>query len=279
MHISTMLYILISFAIWAIPGCTVLYPLTLLWGCSICMQYACWGVISALRVYAIGGRRWFIPLVVMGLYLIPVATTIYMYSLTAKMQFPAPTGCVTYQRVSIVEQKMLIVASRAAIIAADLMVLVVTWRATYWTLRSAHMLGTQQSLMSLSLRDGTSYFGALLILGVINMVMYYTQITDGMSYIVEPLTTMLLSRLLLNLRRASFLQADAPSNPSQLLSLVFASHPEDGNVEPANGLTQSRGEAGEEVVMVELQHRDSGDEEARENAVDEFENSREDLGV
>ncbi|KAH9829103.1 uncharacterized protein C8Q71DRAFT_863546 [Rhodofomes roseus] len=90
--------------------------------------------------------------------------------------------------------------------AADALVFIVTWRRTYHVARLSRQANVQASLSTLLLRDGVVYFASLFILNCICIATYFSTST-GMTYITVSLSSIILSRMLLNLREAS-LRAD-----------------------------------------------------------------------
>ncbi|KZT02848.1 uncharacterized protein LAESUDRAFT_660895, partial [Laetiporus sulphureus 93-53] len=87
-------------------------------------------VIASFRVYAIGGRKWKLPAIVFGLKLVIVA---------ADMVSSVVVGIAVTQTCTIV---------------ADVIVLVVTWHATYSIKKMAKTLNVNVSTTTLLLRDG-----------------------------------------------------------------------------------------------------------------------------
>ncbi|KAM5530762.1 hypothetical protein V8D89_015569 [Ganoderma adspersum] len=107
--------------------------------------------------------------------------------------------------------KLFTILPRASLIASDVIVIFATWHAVYWSNGMAHislMSATgRRTLSSTLLRDGTFYFGLMLIMNIINLTltMYPTQVDalTQVSYVVEfsePFTTILVARFLLNLQ-------------------------------------------------------------------------------
>lgn len=73
-------------------------------------------------------------------------------------------------------------ATRISIIVADAIVLAVTWRVTYGVKKlSAARANMKLPLTSLLLRDGTAYFSILLVINVINIVMWTTNIYHNIA--------------------------------------------------------------------------------------------------
>ncbi|KAI0794740.1 hypothetical protein C8Q74DRAFT_592441 [Fomes fomentarius] len=93
------------------------------------------------------------------------------------------------------------VTSRASLIVADVLVLIITWRSTHKNSRT-------QGFAGVLLRDGLLYFFAQLLL---NVFYFITLFVVGTSFIsvgitslaeifVDPLTSILVSRFLMNLQ-------------------------------------------------------------------------------
>ncbi|KZT70577.1 hypothetical protein DAEQUDRAFT_175152 [Daedalea quercina L-15889] len=98
------------------------------------------------------------------------------------------------------------ILSRTALIASDIVVLLVTWWQLCVTARSSGQRWTQSALVVLLLRDSTLYFILFLLLNVAQIV---TQLMLGNAFnplpsFIYPFTTIVISRLLLNFRRLSY---------------------------------------------------------------------------
>ncbi|THG96397.1 hypothetical protein EW026_g5432 [Hermanssonia centrifuga] len=95
---------------------------------------------------------------------------------------------------------------RLSMIAADILVLVLTWMKTYRNYKEATRVGLQAKVSSLLLRDGTTYFIALLLMNIAQVVLKTLPSLGGDSPIgisvISTLNPILISRFLLNLREA-----------------------------------------------------------------------------
>ncbi|KAH9935343.1 uncharacterized protein B0H18DRAFT_1114102 [Fomitopsis serialis] len=133
---------------------------------------------------------------------------------------------------------LLEIATRTCVIAVDLLVLLVTWKETYGIQRSANAMNVKTSIVTLLLRDGTVYFGVLLVINIICLILWVTNVLQAAStfstahthgFLPGRLNTILLSRFFLNLRETSGLRSDGTtdtkSEPSEarFASLVFNS--------------------------------------------------------
>lgn len=107
------------------------------------------------------------------------------------------------------------IAVRVSGMLADAMVLLAIWRATggIRQLRVAQGLDINVPFTRLLLRDGTLYFFALFLINALVLALYISPVSptgDNMALLCEVATTVLLSRLLLNLREVGL----APSESS-----------------------------------------------------------------
>ncbi|KAJ3015486.1 hypothetical protein NUW54_g1035 [Trametes sanguinea] len=96
-----------------------------------------------------------------------------------------------------------LIATRTSAILTDVLVLITTWWQTYSLRRLAVQANMQVSLATLLVRDGTIYFLVLLAMNTFHIAF---SLTGRFTYTItfeEPLTTILISRFLLNLREAS----------------------------------------------------------------------------
>ncbi|KAJ3556423.1 hypothetical protein NM688_g2035 [Phlebia brevispora] len=96
--------------------------------------------------------------------------------------------------------------TRASVIAADAIVLLVTWVKTWHTYKTASRVDVHVPLSYLILRDGTIYFMILLALNVLQILVVGVSVFEKLepvnSFIVT-LTPILISRFILNLRDAN----------------------------------------------------------------------------
>ncbi|OCH84206.1 hypothetical protein OBBRIDRAFT_786445 [Obba rivulosa] len=99
---------------------------------------------------------------------------------------------------------------------ADMMILLVTWYRAYVLKRHAHNAQLRLPLISVLLRDGTAYFLILLFLNVFNVIGYFTGIyLYTVTYFATPLSSIIITHFLLNLRQAAYNSDDDPSNTAQ----------------------------------------------------------------
>ncbi|KAI0669522.1 hypothetical protein C8Q78DRAFT_182049 [Trametes maxima] len=108
----------------------------------------------------------------------------------------------------VVQSRIVSIISRAATIGADSIVIIVTWNETFWSGRRSDlrmMKGGRLPATKLMLRDGSAYFLVLLIIQVIsitsNLKGHSLTIWLVWPYFDQVFTVILLSRLMLNLRR------------------------------------------------------------------------------
>ncbi|KZT74231.1 hypothetical protein DAEQUDRAFT_761661 [Daedalea quercina L-15889] len=243
MHICTPLYFIINIASWWDLDCKrfvkwrqfakyepderySIYVLNLAYGADVCVLYLTWGAISALRVYAINRRGWFIPSVIFALSLVPVATNLHRnilmiwevlspYTCTITNNVPARVQSIcapalpvcrmpsSYEPLFTVE-----IATRVSAIVVDALVLLATWRVTYGIKRMSLLLQSNIPITLLLLRDGSLYFGSLFALNIFSAVCWakIAAFQDFDNFIYS-LTTVLLSRLFFDLREVSLLQS------------------------------------------------------------------------
>ncbi|KAI0832516.1 hypothetical protein BC628DRAFT_1414807 [Trametes gibbosa] len=159
------------------------------------LPYIVWAAFSSLRVYAICGQSWKAAFAVAlpGSFLF--ASNIYLFS----------------QNSTIGAVLSFLIATRSSTILSDALVIIITWWRTRGIRKTIAQTNIKVSLASLLLRDGTVYFMVLLVMNIFHIVFSLT----GAK---EPLTTILVSRFLLNLREADASRAiddlDAMSRPS-----------------------------------------------------------------
>ncbi|KAI0660893.1 hypothetical protein C8Q70DRAFT_1099302 [Cubamyces menziesii] len=168
------------------------------------LPYAVWTSFSTLRIYAICQQSWKIALLVALPASVPLATNIYLYSQTFAANYPQPIGCVWLNTVPHhIYSSTVLIFTRSSVITADVLVLLITWWKTYDIRRLAAQTDVKVSLTSLIVRDGTIYFLVLLYMNTIHIVLSLTGRFTFTITFEEPLTTILVSRFLLNLREVN----------------------------------------------------------------------------
>ncbi|KAJ3554450.1 hypothetical protein NM688_g3103 [Phlebia brevispora] len=161
-------------------------------------------LFSALRTYAFCSANIAIPSLVFALNLLPLATDLVraMFQPSRKL-----TGIEISDHMTL--------SSRVSVILADTIVLVVTWLKTLRPGLAALRTDGAMRLVTLVLRDGTIYFIAMLAMNVAMIVLTEvptTKLNDPISLFITSLTPILISRFLLNLRRAD--EASMATDPS-----------------------------------------------------------------
>ncbi|KZT65516.1 hypothetical protein DAEQUDRAFT_521731 [Daedalea quercina L-15889] len=230
-------------------GCVSSFHVNFAEGAMFIAMHITWALISALRAYAIAGRSWAWFSIVLLFGLVPVATNIFFYA--PRWWYiisDTDDGCFygnnvpytnhadafsfIYESVMNLTAPLLLVetSTRVALMTVDVLVLCVTWRATYDVSKAARGLPTRLSVTSLLLRDGTIYFAVLFMLNILDLGLWLSNTFDNATIFSDALTTVMLSRFFLNLRHSSLAPAsenyDVVSSPSQLpdFSLHFQSN-------------------------------------------------------
>ncbi|KAI0375732.1 hypothetical protein BV20DRAFT_1048009 [Pilatotrama ljubarskyi] len=189
------------------------------------LPYFVWLSFSVLRVYAICGHSWRFGLLVALPGLFPLASNI-----TYDANYPEPIGCLwvsnmphnvynarmlpvpppfrdSYQA----DRRIVLISTRTSVILTDVLVLSITWWRTYGIRKAAVEANIRMSLSTLILRDGTIYFLVLMILNTFHIAFSLTGRFTWTITLEEPLTTILVSRFLLNLR-----EADGTNGPDSM---------------------------------------------------------------
>ncbi|KAH9948733.1 hypothetical protein B0H21DRAFT_820668 [Amylocystis lapponica] len=86
--------------------------------------------------------------------------------------------------------------------------------------KDADRVNMKASLVTLLLRDGTLYFVLLLILNILHMTLYLTNVFFDMIYFVGPISSIIISRFLLNLRQVYQTDDSDDARPSFVRSNV-----------------------------------------------------------
>lgn len=220
LHTVMVCYVTVQLVNPFVPGgCKMTYAMAMWLYCLEITLYMIIG-INALRLWAINRQHWIIPGVVLILYC-PLIVTI-MYETVKTTYTSNSAGCFVYQNMSTSESFRLVTGSRICIVTADLLVLG-TWFATYQVKRMANLAKMKVSIVTLLLRDGTLYWSAALVLNVTHIALLLTGAFDNGGAFVDVLTTILLSRLFLNLRQVYSSDATASETQVQDSSVRFVS--------------------------------------------------------
>ncbi|KAI0669609.1 hypothetical protein C8Q78DRAFT_977205, partial [Trametes maxima] len=165
-----------------------------------------WAAFSTLRGYALSGRRWWIGLLILTLFIPDIVLTVVYYSKLKPAVLPPPFNCVLSSNTpesTWIHLPAVVIAGRICLIVGDLLVLIITWHSTYAIRRAAHDGQLRMSLTKAILKDGTLYFACLLILNVANIIVNAVPNSSAVSAFQDPITSILVSRFLLNLRDTS----------------------------------------------------------------------------
>jgi len=171
-----------------------------------------------LRVYVVGRRATLSGIVVFLLSMAPFATNLYNIITT----IPTASVFITADNdlcIYLIPTTAMILESisRGSLILADAIVIAITWRETYATKMAAASAGLETPLTLILLRDGTLYFLALLALNAAQLGSYLaTQGNLGLSFVSAGLSSIIVSRFLLNLRIAGSLEEETMTRPSFL---------------------------------------------------------------
>lgn len=187
---------------------------------------------ATLRVWAICGRRWFPTISVFLFSMFVPCVNIYGFSIPADMMLieSGPlTGC--FIDVLNPPYRYLPVVTRCIAIVSDALVLLFTWLQTAEILRESRRLNMKTELSSLLLRNGSVQFSVLLTLNLMTVIFDILSIattsnTDEASafvYISEALSSILISRFLLDLRAVYLPSTNKTLSLSNISSVHFAS--------------------------------------------------------
>ncbi|KAI0774510.1 hypothetical protein C8Q74DRAFT_840811 [Fomes fomentarius] len=176
------------------------------------LQYLPWALFSALRAYALSSEargKWFISTLVLLSSLAPLI-------------------------INYVQLGYWSITVGVCLISSDLLVMCITWKATYKTSREIKVLGQGTSLSSILFRNGTLYFGILAMLNILHLsstlfsifngdrISYQNDPTSIIVLFSEPLTAILVSRFLMDLQEASNAATHQHSHISSMSTLHFS---------------------------------------------------------
>ncbi|OCH93583.1 hypothetical protein OBBRIDRAFT_790107 [Obba rivulosa] len=159
-------------------------------------------------MYAISGGIWWLAVAVCALSMVPVGTNAYGLFATTWYEidvFPViGTLCEDGRTLSVAANTRFAIGTRVCVLAADVLILVMTWLKTYAVKRDAHRNKIKAPLATLLLKDGTIYFLMLLSLDILNIAGWSTNVfIDTVGLFLTPLSSVIISHFLLDLRRVA----------------------------------------------------------------------------
>ncbi|KAL7278311.1 hypothetical protein ACG7TL_008287 [Trametes sanguinea] len=177
-------------------------------------------VFSCLRVYALTGRNTVLSVLTLFFGLMPFVLNMATIYAGHVVNEPMPVGCTDEYTLSAT------VTIAGSLIFSDLLVIAVTWWSTYKISRLARSVTEKLTLNQVMLENGTIYFLCMTCLNVLQVLLNAISLVntafDTGSYtegFIDLLTSVLISRFLLNLRATSQ-SSHTLSTPS-----FVASHP------------------------------------------------------
>ncbi|TCD68167.1 hypothetical protein EIP91_011445 [Steccherinum ochraceum] len=181
---------------------------------QITVSLLVFALFFSLRIYATWGRDWRPALPILLLALVPPATNLYQYSVSVPVPAPLPSVgstsftsilCVSillYRGPFVTQCILVTVTNRACTTSYDFLVVLFTFMKTLGSKKAARRLKDRTPLVILLLRDGTLHFLLMLILNLAQIIVAsLPRANNALSYFMSPLTSILISRFLLNLRR------------------------------------------------------------------------------
>ncbi|CCM04122.1 uncharacterized protein FIBRA_06283 [Fibroporia radiculosa] len=195
-------------------------------------------VFSALRVYALAhtsSMRLVVALATLLLGVVPSGANLYYYT---QQSYPVVvvlgnnTACNYTSNYSLILYKnsyspnvSLTIIARTCALVSDLLVLIVTWLKTFKFYVRSKSSGVETPFFELLLKDGTLYFMVMLVLNILEIILnsrYDTSETQAAGnyaiYFLTPLSSILVSRFILNLRHLSVASSGVGDSLSQSAS-------------------------------------------------------------
>ncbi|RPD72163.1 hypothetical protein L226DRAFT_537294 [Lentinus tigrinus ALCF2SS1-7] len=174
---------------------------------------------SALRVFALSGRNKPLSAVTFILWATPSLYTLVVLGQANFISLPGPhsgsSSCAWLNNLGDGILDILLMATYISTSLAELMVIIVTWKSTYRLWRAQRDLGLPCRLTTVLLRDGSIYFMLVFIPNILNLIAYVLPPlfpnSDWIVYLImqefinisdETMNYIIISRLILNLRRA-----------------------------------------------------------------------------
>ncbi|KAH9834552.1 uncharacterized protein C8Q71DRAFT_769577 [Rhodofomes roseus] len=214
MNVLVFVYLVLHAALsWdATVSCESPYIIAIAAGATASALYLIYGTIAALRVYAINGRNYIMPSIILTLFIVGLVGNVY-YCVNLSSTTPqAEADCVVVLGNPHMMNNFDILL-HICNVTAEALVLFATWRKTYSILiwSRTFYVDRDAPLTWLLLRDGTMYFSVLLALNIVTSVLWVTDVLPNATLFFHTLSTILLSHFFMNLREAA---SPLPSYPS-----------------------------------------------------------------
>ncbi|KAI0088349.1 hypothetical protein BDY19DRAFT_950467 [Irpex rosettiformis] len=125
-------------------------------------------LLTALRAYALCNQRIWVLLLVFGLGMVSFFTNMVAFIVVTIVFILVPPAPICFQHLPFSSAVGLGISlsTRVALIIADLIVLVVTWRQAAGTVREASRINVRVPLSEVLIRDGTFFFVGLLAINI-----------------------------------------------------------------------------------------------------------------
>ncbi|KAI0363944.1 hypothetical protein BV20DRAFT_1006572 [Pilatotrama ljubarskyi] len=165
---------------------------------------------ATMRMYALSGRSRLLCGTTLVLSFVPFFVNLSSILHLKLVNHGPPVNCAPYYSQATSTYHMLILVNRTSTIVADSLVIAVTLHQTYRSIRLAQDAPKRPSLHRVLLQSGCIYLGALVSLNLLQIVLSVVggviNINTNASYVtafIDPISSVLNSRFLLNLRETN----------------------------------------------------------------------------
>ncbi|KAI0351288.1 hypothetical protein OH77DRAFT_942730 [Trametes cingulata] len=218
-------------------------------------QYLFWAALSALRTLALSHTNWYLAALVFLLGAVPFSVNVWVFTLGSTSVSVPRFGCISSNNETRRQALVCVPLARAALILSDLLTISVTlWYTATQAggLRYVRALGS--SLSRTLVQNGAVYFLLIVALNAAHLVL--TLLSDlvlpgvtpasTLGFFIDPLTAILICRLLIALQSANQKTLGLDSDP-QSVSLGLGER-EGGSLRFAERVMGSIGEVGEVIT-------------------------------
>lgn len=182
---------------------------------------------ATLRIYAIWGCDWRPAAPILALALCSPILYIFMYANESAQPAPPPSvGCSISVQFTYDRYRKLLLANEASTVAYNGLALALTLVKSLGLRKRASELRVRTGISQFLLKDGTLYFFTFLCVNMAQLLTTATISWNDMNYAayyVSPVTSVLISRFLLNLRGLSVVQDPTRQTTAYLTSYIEAS--------------------------------------------------------
>lgn len=165
------------------------------------VSFAAWAGFCALRIIGIGNNNtpWAVTAFTLGM--VPFCINLYVDTMEIlHMEIIEGSLCTSSWILPKRWNDISEIATRVSLILCDLIVLYVTLSKTYISRKAALTVPVRSSLRMRLMKDGTIYFGILLVINVVQVALWVSNKFRFFAHFTIPLSSIIMSHFILDIR-------------------------------------------------------------------------------